>query len=636
MKALRLFSSPLASGILAILSCSLAHAKDETEPKGAFMAPQVVRDLYYGDVLFHFYQDDYFGALTRLGASQVFGRLTQQREEAELLQGALYLSLGQHAEAGRIFRSLLNDNVDDTVRNRAWFYLAKVWYQRSYLAEAEQALASIKGTLPGPLEGERHLLQAQVLMYQERYDEAVRVLEAWHSDDDSAAYARFNLGVALVRQDRLDAALPFLDELGKSGASNQEMAALRDKANVALGFALLQAKRPAEARVILERVRLRGPQSNKALLGLGWADSSEERYREALAPWLELQDRDLLDAAVQESYLAVPFAYARLSANRQAAETYAHALDLFQEEGVRLDQSMEAIKAGRLLDTILENDATGAQGWYWQLAELPDAPETRYLYHLLASNEFQEGLKNYRDLKDMQRNLETWRQSLAAFDDMIETRRRSHLENQPKLNKVLGGVDLDKLESNRNELESRLSRIERDNDVVGLATAAEHERWMQIQRIEAALVDSDPADPAAQEMREKVRMLRGVVYWDLSASYKARLWREKKQLRELDVALKDARKGQILVGRAESDAPQRTEDLAARVDRLSPDLDLLSARLGNAAAAQGAYLAAVAVAELEAQKGRLASYTTQAQFALASIYDRAVTSSVVGQEGAAP
>jgi hypothetical protein len=600
------------------------------------MAPQVVKDLYYGDVLFHFYQDDYFGSLTRLGASQVLGRLTQQRDEAELLQGALYLSLGQHAEAGRIFRSLLNDNVADTVRNRAWFYLAKVWYQRSYLTEAEQALASIKGVLPGPLEGERQLLLAQVLMYQERYDEAIHVLESWNLVDESASYARFNLGVALVRQDRLDAAVPFLDELGKSVAPNQEMAALRDKANVALGFAFLKADRPAEARLVLERVRLRGPQSNKALLGLGWADSSEERYREALAPWLELQNRDLLDAAVQESYLAVPFAYARLSANRQAADTYLHALDLFREEGVRLDQSIEAIKAGRMLDTILESDAAGAQGWYWQLAELPDAPETRYLYHLLASNEFQEGLKNYRDLKDMQRNLAAWRQSLVAFGDMIDTRRRSHMENQPKLREVLGGVDLDKLELRRNEFESRLAMIERDNDVVGLATAAEHERWMQIQRIEAALASGEPGDPVSQEMSEKVRMLRGVVYWDLSASYKARLWRAKRQLRELDVALKDARKRQILVGRAETDAPGRTEELAARVDRLGPDLDSLSARLGTAAAAQETYLAAVAVAELEAQKGRLASYTTQAQFALASIYDRAVTSPTAAQEGAAP
>ena len=626
---LALFAAPLV-GLLS----THAHAQAEPVPTGNFNGPQVVRDLHYGDALFHFYQDDYFGALTRLGAFRDLGKLTQQKEEAELLQGALYLSLGQHVEAGRIFRSLLDEHVPDDVRNRAWFYLAKVWYQRSYLGESEQALASIKGVLPAPLEGQRRLLLAQVLLNQERYDEAIGLLEAWQSTDGSAAYARFNLGVALIRKDRMEAAVRMLDDLGKASAANQEMAALRDKANVALGFAFLKAGRSSEARGVLERVRLRGPQSNKALLGLGWADSSEQRYREALAPWLELQDRDLLDAAVQESYLAVPFAYARLSANRQAADTYVHALALFQEEGARLDQSIEAIKAGRLLDAILENDTGGAQGWYWQLAELPDAPESRYLYHLLASNEFQEGLKNYRDLKDMQRNLGSWRQSLTAFDDMIETRRRSHLESQPRLKRVLDGIDIDRLESNRNEIESRVSLIERDSDVVGLATPDEYRQWTQIQRMEAALSRADAGDPAVQEMREKVRLLRGVVYWELSGSYKARLWRQKKQLRELDVSIKDARRLQILVDRAQEDAPQRTEELAARVARLGPGLDLLSVRLGAAAEAQGQYLAAVAIAELGAQKERLASYAMQAQFALASIYDRAAVGPVVVQEAA--
>ncbi len=622
-----------AAPLVGLLS---AHALAQVEPvpPGSFNGPQEVRDLHYGDALFHFYQDDYFGALTRLGASRDLGKLTQQKEEAELLQGALYLSLGQHVEAGRIFRSLLDEHVPDDVRNRAWFYLAKVWYQRSYLAEAAQALASIRGVLPAPLEGQRRLLLAQVLLNQERFDEAIQLLEAWQSTDESAAYARFNLGVALIRKDRMEAAVRMLDDLGKANAANQEMAALRDKANVALGFALLKAGRSAEARGVLERVRLRGPQSNKALLGLGWADSSEHRYREALAPWLELQDRDLLDAAVQESYLAVPFAYARLSANRQAADTYVRALALFQEEGVRLDQSIEAIKGGRLLDAILESDTGGAQGWYWQLAELPDAPESRYLYHLLASNEFQEGLKNYRDLKDMQRNLGSWHQSLTAFDDMIETRRRSHLGRQPRLKQVLGGVDIDKLESNRNEIESRISLIERDNDVVGLATPDEYRQWTQIQQMEAALSRADAGDPAVQEMREKVRLLRGVVYWELSGSYKARLWRQKKQLRELDVSLKDARRLQILVDRAQGDAPQRTEELAAKVARLGPGLESLSARLGAVAEAQGLYLAAVAIAELGAQKERLASYAMQAQFALASIYDRAAVGPVVVQEAA--
>ena len=44
---------------------------------------------------------------------------------------------------------------------------------------------------------------------------------------------------------------------------------------------------------------------------------------------------------------------------------------------------------------------------------MPDAPESRYLYHLLATNEFQEGLKNYRELKFMSKNIDDWREFLA-------------------------------------------------------------------------------------------------------------------------------------------------------------------------------------------------------------------------------
>ena len=138
-----------------------------------------MQDLHWGDVLFYFYQGDYLQSLTRLGAAQDFDRLTHHPVEAELLKGGLYLSLGEHEEAGRIFRALLNDNVPLDVRNRAWFYLAKVWYQREYLQQAADALASIHGALPGDLEPERHLLEAQVLMYLDRYDDAIRALERW-------------------------------------------------------------------------------------------------------------------------------------------------------------------------------------------------------------------------------------------------------------------------------------------------------------------------------------------------------------------------------------------------------------------------------------------------------------------------
>jgi hypothetical protein len=630
----------LAAAVLAALGAAsvAAHAARPTaDEKKLVGAPQVVKDPHWGDVLFYFYQGDYLQSLTRLGAGQHFDRLPSHALESELLKGGLYLSLGQHEEAGRIFKALLNDNVPLDVRNRAWFYLAKVWYQRNYLEEAATALSSIHGALPDVLEPERHLLEAQVLMYLNRYDDAIRALERWqpvNGGDAWSQYARFNIGVALVRKERLEEAAVLLDGVGQIDAPTEELAALRDKANLALGFAWLKADRPADAKRVLQRVRLEGPQSNKALLGAGWADSAEQRYTKALAPWLELRGRNMLDSAVQESYLAVPYAYTQLNADKQAAEQYMLAVTAFGEESQRIDQSIASIRSGALLDAIVANDSGDQVGWYWQLQNLPDAPETRYLYHLLASHEFQEGLKNYRDLKLMQRNLATWALSVVAFDDMVDTRRRAFEQREPGLQMTLDNVDLDALEARKNELESRIKAIERDNDVVGLGTARELEQWRKVERIEQVLASADQNDPLVHEMREKTRLLRGTLLWDFNASYKARLWRMRKELRELDVAYKEGRRRWVLVERAREDYPARTEKFAERVAQLEPRIAALSARLDDAGRMQNEHLAAIAVRELESQKQRLAAYSLQARFALASIYDRA--SSGGGAEGATP
>ncbi len=626
-------------GMLAGVTPTMA-AKQVSAP--LMSTPQAVRDLYYGDALFYFYQEDYFRSLVHLDAATSLGRVPNHQTEAELIKGALYLSLGQHTEAGRIFQALLNDNVALDVRNRAWFYLAKLWYQRGYLADAQRALQSIQGELPQGLNTERHMLFAQVMLNQGQYDEAISELQKL---DDSAgkdarqtseswlAYARFNLGVALVRQGRNDEATALLDRVGQMESGSAEMLALRDKANLALGFNWLRAGRAAEAEQVLQRVRLNGPQSNKALLGLGWAQSSSGKYQEALAPWLELKERDLLDAAVQEAYLAIPYAYAQLQADAQAVNYYNFAIDSFRQETIRLDESIAAIRSGSLLKTVLDNDTADQSGWYWQLRNLPDAPETRYLYDLLASNTFQEALKNYRDLKVMQRNLDTWTQSMSAFQDMVDTRRLAFAQRTSAMQKALDVIDMEGLEAQTVELEARLNAIEQSEDVVALATSAEQANWRRVLAVENALKNADATDTAVGEMQDKTRMLRGVLYWDMSANYKARLWREKKEVRELTVATKEARRRHTLVDRARSQVPQRNEQFAVRVAALTPQLQALAARCETTGAAQSEYLASLAVQELEQQKQRLAQYALQAQFALASIYDRSAADS--GRTGSA-
>src|SRR6202047_1511812 len=237
-----------------------------------------IRDLHYGDVLFYFFQDDDFEAITRLTAYRHWNYIPHHEAEGQVLLGGLYLSLGMHNEAGERFQSLLTDDVPTGVRNRAWFYLAQIWYARGYLDKAYAALRKVNGRMSPELEAQKELLFGNVLMHEGHYDEAIRLLSGWRGPQIWSAYARFNLGVALVRNGRLPNADPFLTGVGTMFAATPELDALKDRANLALGFAYLQANQPARARPALARVRLNGPYSNKALLGIGWADAALGGY----------------------------------------------------------------------------------------------------------------------------------------------------------------------------------------------------------------------------------------------------------------------------------------------------------------------------------------------------------------------
>jgi len=95
---------------------------------------------------------------------------------AEILRGGMLASYGMTREAGEIFATMIARGASPKVRDRAYFYLAKIRYQRGYLAEAEEALAKVEGKLPRELEEERGLLLANLLMTRADYAGAAGAL----------------------------------------------------------------------------------------------------------------------------------------------------------------------------------------------------------------------------------------------------------------------------------------------------------------------------------------------------------------------------------------------------------------------------------------------------------------------------
>lgn len=613
---------PITTGLwsLIVAGC-LAQSSALAE---GITGSSVIRDAQYGEVLFYFYQEEYFPAIVRLLAAKERSQLEHHDAEAELLLGGLYLSYGHHLRAAEIFERLLAGNAAPQIRDRTWFFLAKIWYQRGYPDESLQALDKIENSLVGTLDAERRMLKAQILIDSGRYEEAIAHLAGWQGKSEWARYATFNLGVAMVRSGRVDDASALLDSVGTLRPDNEELAALRDKANLALGYAYLQDDQPLAAKPLLQRVSLNGPFSNKALLGVGWADAESANYRSALVPWMELRGRDLLDSAVQESMLAIPYAMARLDSIGQAADHYVTAIETFHEETRRIDQTIERIEQGRLIDSFLAEDSDQATGWYWKLEALPQGAESRYLYHLLATHRFQEGLKNYRDLHYLARNLEEWRNSVDVYRSMLDTRELAYHERLPGATARLAAADIESMVDRKLEFDARLNGIEQSGDSLALASRQEFAMWGEITALErspALALDT----PEAVEARQKVALLKGVLQWNLDKEFNGRLWQLRRDLRQTGEVLVDAQRARRSVDAAMQKEPLQFGDFNARIEGLSPRIETLQARVETAMARHRAFLQGVAADELRAQKERLETYTVQARFALAAIYDMSST-----------
>ncbi|MEK7759551.1 MAG: hypothetical protein AAB304_08115, partial [Pseudomonadota bacterium] len=465
----------------------------------------------------------------------------------------------------------------------------------------------------------RLVLHAFLLMCRQEYRQAADLLAGLRSKSDWAHYGRYNLGVALIKAGETEKGVVLLEQVGRAPVQGEELRSLRDKANVALGFTYLQDGWPELARTYLERVRLDGLMSNKALLGMGWAYSAREQQEKALVHWNELQGRNLLDAAVQESLMAVPYALGKLGAYQRSLEQYEAAIDVYTREITRLDSAIAAIRAGKLGTLLLADDPIEEMGWFWKLDQLPDTPENHYLAHLMAGHDFQEALKNYRDLRFVSARLDQWASDIGIYHDMLSTRRTAFAGRLPAVLNSKRVQDLAKLTAARDRYAEELARIERDSDTAALATEKELELLARLERLRQRLSRQVEKNSDTQE---RYRLLRGLLSLDIATDFSSRIWQARKALIELDRLLQEAEARRAALEYARQETPRHFDAFDVRIRALTPRIAQLHSRAQELARAQETHLGELAVAVLRQQQERLATYLTQARFAVAQIYDQ--------------
>jgi hypothetical protein len=592
-------------------------------------APPVVQDLAWGEVLFRHYQGDRMEALVRLAVAEARQELPYHGGEARLLQGGLYLAWGLREEAARIFDALLADGATPAEQDQAWYWLARIRHERGEHDAALAALRRIGAHLPVPMAGDRVDLESRVLLALDRYGEAAELLAASRQPGAWRAFADFNRAVALARSGQTEPALELLDVLGRARAPNEELALLRDRANLALGLARLDAGDADGARAALDRVRVDGIYGGRALLAAGWAEAERQQYRAALGPWTTLARQAEPDGAALEAMLAVPWAWHQVHEPGESVLGYRHAAQACETELTRLAAAADAAR-GDALPALALALADPEE------SEPPVAgPLPAYLHALAVDHPFRAVAADLRDLHMARENLLEWRRSLSALRDMVETRRARFAAVAPRVEQRLENDELAELEARHEAAAARLEEVRAAADPAALATPDERALLGRIEVLRdriAALPEG--ADQA--RLRERLRRAEGALLWQLNHAWPARLHETEREARAAARALESAREQRASLAASLAAGPAGFAGYDDRIDAAAARVERLLARVEADQSRREGDLRMLALAELQRREQRVAAYLGQARFALAAAYDQAVQPRAARDDDAPP
>ncbi len=580
-----------------------------------------VEDLQYGQALFDYFQKNDLAAITQLLVAEQRPQSQNQTEESALLLADLFYSYGLYRESNHLFSQLLGEETSQGIKNRVWFNLAKLNYEQGEYAAARELLSKISQTLPAHIESERQYLLANLYLIDRQYQQAKDSNQKIANDSIWRRYSDYNLGVYLIEDNQFEQAKPLLNELGRNETNSTEMKALRDKANLALGFSQLKRSKPESAIDYLSRIRVHGPLSNNALLGAGWAWNRLDNKDKALLPWLTLTQKNTIDPATQEALLAIPTLFEKNKSTRLAVHYYELAAAKFDQQLSTLDQVTLSIKQNELISALQKrNLIKPANGFTTQP---PDSVTTPYLHILMASKKFQKALKRFQELRNIQTTLAHWQKNLPTLALMLDERRKNFEQKLPLLEQSADFGKLQQLSQQRAKYTSKLNEVSRAQNYLQLATAEEKQQLDRLSNIASSLKNID-GKKNIDSQSDMYRIMSGILHWQISTDYNPRYWKAKKQLLALDKALDEANQRAHKLHKITQTTRLRFVEFDTRINGQQQKIENLKQRVADLIVKQEAHINQLAIEAIEQQQHHIIQLRLNARYSLARLYDSLV------------
>jgi len=640
---MRLLRCRLLALLVSPLLATAFSVAAEEKPKTA------VADLRYGVALFHYYQQDYVNAIAELMVADARNGIQGHSDNPELIAGGISLAFGMQNHAESVFSQILQDERrPQSVRDAAWFYLGKLYYTRGDWVAAEQSFNRVSADFKPALRAQLQALQINIRIRDKRYAELTpktveqSELRGWNP------YALYNLGAAHAREGNFTQAQLFFNaladiDIAKDPRTRATQWALQDKSSTALGYSYLAEKKYAAAIREFTRVRLDGIYANQALLGYGWAAVAQEEYTTALQPWQLLRSRSLIYPAVQESLLALPFAYEKLNAQGEAVAAYELAEELLARE-IQLIRDMRAtLTEGELLTLIdakpmaveearkaLQNDEEGQgltaviadDGQNWLKLDGTSIIKTRsaYMSELFAQTRFQTAVLELRDLLRLQRLLQNWQPKLIAYRELLLEKQALRGRQEQQLTQSAFALQAQQLQQRRDQFATRLQQIIAADDYLALADADTRALQERVTRAGQTIARMQAAGQQTDELAQRQKMFAGILLWRAAQHYPIALAEQQRELAQIDSALASVIKTQTHIDEITATSLD-IQPVLARLQTLQQETATQLHATEQLIAQQTRVLREQVDQQLASHEKRLKNYLSQAHLAVARLYD---------------
>ncbi|MFQ5469693.1 MAG: tetratricopeptide repeat protein [Gammaproteobacteria bacterium] len=488
--------------------------------------------------------------------------------------------------------------------------LAKHFYDQELYQDAQRILNGLKENLPLDLLEEKKFLQAQLLLDAKRYED---ILSRYTLSDDNTQpwsyYARYNLAMTLIESGQKHKGLNILHELSQTNPISDETAALKDNANITLGFIYLEDENATLARNYFQKVNLSGPLANQALLGTGWAHALGGQYTRAIKPWTELQKRNIYDPSVQEALIALPYALSRMSSFKQAIEHYQNAIDVYKSELSEINQSLEKINKGYWISKVIDNEKMRKRNVRDTI--LTTSLVDPYLSPLVEHHPFQMKLKEYKAMDSLLQLLEQLSDNVNAYSAVMSNRLRTLSDYNSGRSSLRNTTTL-LLRNTIKAYSTEIGQFRAANQRINLLKSN------QLKELALLKLASESTTNrfSFQEMlanNDALAIYSNMIFWQIITEY--------------DAEVRNSRNS-LLTGNISSQG-----NLQRQTDLFNQDLQALASNIQNYKRSiinqklkKQALLEKVAIQLLEDQRARISGYLDQAYISVARLYDDAYMS----------